>query len=44
MQNYGQDLRRPLTPIYNLTPQFIRNSALPFYVGEMLVTGRKRMT
>ena len=41
MQNYGPDLRRLLTPLYKLSPAFIRNSALPFYVGEMLVTARK---
>lgn len=41
MQHFGSDLRRILTPFYKLTPAFIRNSALPFYVGEMLVTARK---
>jgi len=43
MQNYGPDLRRILTPFYKLTPGFIRNSALPFYVGEMLATARKSL-
>ena len=37
LQNYGPDLRRILTPFYKIaSPAFIRNSALPFYVGEML--------
>jgi 2-polyprenyl-3-methyl-5-hydroxy-6-metoxy-1,4-benzoquinol methylase len=41
MQNYGPELRRFLTPLYNIAPGSVRRSALPFYVGEMLVTARK---
>jgi SAM-dependent methyltransferase len=41
MQNYGPELRRILTPLYKVLPKVVRNSALPFYVGEMLVTARK---
>jgi 2-polyprenyl-3-methyl-5-hydroxy-6-metoxy-1,4-benzoquinol methylase len=41
MQNYGPELRRILTPLYKASPAFIRNAALPFYVGEMIVTARK---
>jgi SAM-dependent methyltransferase len=41
MENYGPALRKVLSPFYEIAPSLIRNSALPFYVGEMLVTARK---
>ena len=43
MQNFGPELRRLITPIYNIIPSALRQACFPFYVGEMLVTARKPM-
>jgi len=41
MANFGSELRKIVTPIYKVLPNFIRNLQLPFYVGEMIVTARR---
>jgi SAM-dependent methyltransferase len=41
MKNFGPELRRVLSPVYSILPRPVRQSALPFYVGEMIVTAKK---
>ena len=41
MANFGSELRKIVTPVYKVLPDFVRNLQLPFYVGEMIVTARK---
>jgi SAM-dependent methyltransferase len=41
MKNFGPELRRVLSPVYHVLPRYVQRSALPFYVGEMIVTAKK---
>ena len=41
MANFGPALRRVVAPLYEVLPGFARRAALPFYVGEMIVTARR---
>ena len=41
LKTFGPEFQRILAPIYRLFPDKLKNLALPFYIGETIVTARK---
>ncbi len=39
--NFGPEFKKILSPLYFVLPKGVQNSVLPFYVGEMIIVGRK---
>lgn len=43
LQHFGPELRRVVAPLYRALPRSLARLSLPFYVGEMVVIGRKAL-
>jgi hypothetical protein len=41
MRHYGPEIRTMVEPLYRIIPRAIRNLAIPFFVGEMVLAARR---